>query len=354
MNKTNVTGGAAPGPGVGIQLDDEDDFAERDVDKWNNVQKIVVILYDVNIAFAIIQSVIGLLLFLTILDKNLRGKSQMWYLYHLTLLVIFTGLFLHPFAHGENYTKDKQSCYFLMYSAEYIFFGVGMNVILVNLEIFFTKILTLQKWESNPFYRFLMSMALGWLIVCMIISHVIINNNYGSQDKYKFCFVLKDLSVRRARIVFRALIPAIVCFLFLICTVVTYYLKRSRITFTTMTGELKEIRTESRDDESQWLMCQVFINIVYLTRALTIVALHFNGIIRTPDEYLVVVFVIFVHVQTLYTLPFCMFFIYDVRQSLKCLLLKVIQKLSFGKLRVGDDLENLAVSFGNPSHVGTD
>ena len=307
-----------------------------------------------NISLAVIQSVIVLLLFLTILDRNLREKSQMWYMYHLAVIVLFTGLILHPTARGEHHYDNKQSCYFLMYSAEYVFFGLGMNVVLANLEIFFTKILTIQKWASNPFQRFLLSICFGWLIVCLLVTHIVINNNAASNEKYAYCFVLIDKSVRTARIVIRALVPAIVCFLFSISSVVTYYLKRSRITFTTMTGELKEIRTESRDDESQWLMCQTFMNAVYMIRALTIVAVHFNDHIRSLDEYTVIVFVVLIHVQSLYSIPFCLFFIYDVRQSMKSLLMKFIQKVSFGKLRLGDDLEGLAVSFGNPSNTDND
>ncbi|XP_045169821.2 uncharacterized protein LOC123532451 [Mercenaria mercenaria] len=344
LNNTNATVNV-PNSG-NIQLDDEDDFVDRN--KWKSVEKMVQILYNLSTALAVISSLVGMLLFLTILDRNLREKSQMWYLYHLTALSVFAGLILHTASHAGILNDSRQACYFIMYGAEYVTFGLGMNVILINIEVIFTKILNLEKWASNSFYRFLTSILFGWLIVCMVIAHVIINNNSASENT--FCFMLKQKSLRTARVVLRSLVPCVVCFLITFAALITYYLKRSRITFTTMSGELKEIRTEGRNDESQWLRCVIFMNIVFFIREIAMVVLYFKDTIQGPDEYKWIIFVIFVHVQAMYTVPFCMFFIEDVRMSLKTIAMKVLQKISFGKLRLGDDLESLAVSFGNPSH----
>lgn len=299
---------------------------------------------------AIIQSLIGVLLFITIVNRSLRDKSQLWYMYHMLVITMFTGWILHPVTFAGMTFHSTQLCYLIMYSAEYAFFGIGMNIILINVEIFFTKILTLQRWESNPFHRFIVLTLAGWIVVLLVIAHLIINNN-AARGSRRFCFALRDQTVREARILLRELFPAVVCFIFGVASVVTHFLKRSRISFTTTSGELKEIRTEGGDDESEWLRCIIYLDCVLLIRATMMLIVSYNSNISGPWNYQWLICLVFVHVQSMYAFSLCLFFIADVRLALKNIGLKILRKASFGKLRLGDDLESLSVSFGNmPDH----
>lgn len=297
-------------------------------------------------ALAVIHSLIGILLMLTLVDENVRGNPPAWYIFHITAMIVLIGVILHPFTHAGLINTNTEVCFLVIYGIEYIYFALGMSVIVYDIEIYFSKILNLQKWEQNYFSRFLISILFGWVVVCLLVAHLIINKNERSEY---FCYIMNDETWRNARTIVREILPAILCFIFTIVLSVTYYLKRSRFTFMSTSGELREVRSDGNENEAEWLRCSIFLNSTFIARSVAMVIINHHSIVRTPNQYRSLLALIFFHVEGLYTMPCCLFFISDIRAAFKKFVLLFINKASFGKLGKPNDREDLAVSFGNVS-----
>ncbi|KAL4222852.1 hypothetical protein ACF0H5_018892 [Mactra antiquata] len=341
MNTSNLSSDTSKGFVVDVQ----DDFTVEN--EWADLEKVAVILYDVIMAFAVIESVISLILILTIIDKVVRENSLAWYMFHICAMVSFVGLILHPIAHaGLVFIGHPFFCRLVIYGVEYIYFAISFGVILFNIELYFTKFLTLRWWEQNRLSRFIISSLTVWIFSCFLVAHIVIDNNTSSGI---FCYILSNETMRRVRMVIRDLLPAVLCFISTLLSTATYFLKRSRISFRATSGELQEVRSEGNEDETEWLCCSIYVNITTAIHGITSVIMFYKGHVRSPAEYRVIIALAFFHTQSLYVLPGGLFFISDIRRAMKNCIVFLINKLSLGKFGKTYDNEDLAVSFGNVS-----
>lgn len=302
------------------------------------------------VILALILSAVNLLFSCTILNRDLRSTPLMWYMFHMLPLCLLVGFILHPFTYFGVIFEDLGLCYFVMYAAEYMFFGLGIHLLLFNIEVYFTKVLPLPKWQSCTFYRFVIMTLIGWLVASLLVTHVVIDNNHAKKlGGGFFCLIIPDRDARMMRVVMRELLSGCLCFVVMVVNVGTVCLKRSRMLTRWRSGELREIRSDSAADEMQWVRCIVFVNVVWMIRAICMAVAHISvdGTMGSPVEVRMVVVMLKIHALSLYFIPFAMLFIEPVRKTLGVILMKLIHVVSLGHLRFGDDTESLAVSFGN-------
>lgn len=309
------------------------------------------------VILAMILSTVGVLLFTSIVNKELRQVSAVWYLYHIIPICLVTGFILHPLTFFGTVQHSSGACYFVMYTAEYMFFGIGIHLILFNIEVYFTKVLPLQRWQTCMFYRFVILTLVGWLIASLLVTHVVIDNNYAKVAKRSsFCVHIKNPTVRLMRVLLREMLSASVCVVMTIVTIATMCLKKSRRSNRWRSEEFRDISVNSPAEELQWVRCIVFVNSIWLVRAICMAATHVTTgtYITSPGQLKFVGVLLKIHAASLYLIPFAVLFIEDARKTLKVLLSKLLHVASFGHLRFGEELETLSVSFGNvnvPEHT---
>lgn len=301
------------------------------------------------VIMALILSTVALFIFSSIINRDLRSKSPMWYLYQMIPLCMFAGFILHPFTYFGVIT-DRGVCFFVMYTAEYIFFGMGVLLFLFNIEVYFTKVLPLPKWQTCTFYRFVIMSLSGWLVASLLVTHVVIDNNHAKKfNSNAFCMIIPDSSARYMRVIMREMLSAVLCFIMMIITLATGCLKRSRMSGRWPAGELREVRADCAADERQWVMCIMFCDIVWMVRAISLAISHISVeyTLGSAAEFRLVGVMLKIHALSLYFIPFSTLFIEEVRRTLGIILFKSLHVVSMGRLKFGDDTESLAVSFGN-------
>ena len=305
------------------------------------------------LVLALVLSAVNLFLFSSILNRDLRHTPLMWYLYHMFPMCLLVGFILQPFTYFGVILKTSGICYFVMYTAEYAFFGMGIHLFIFNIEVYFTKVLPLPKWQSGSFYRFVIMTLAGWLVASLFVTHVVVDNNHAKMVGDGFCLLIPDRTARLMRVVLRELLTACLCFLIMVINVGTVFLKRSRMSNRWRSGDLREIRSETTADEMQWVRCIIFLNIVWMIRAICMAVGHLSvdNSLRSPGDVRMVVVMLKIHTLSFYFIPLAALFIAPVRKTIAVILAKLLHVVSLGHIKFGDDTESLAVSFGNVNAI---
>ena len=204
---------------------------------------------------SVILSVIALGFYAALLDKKVRQHPPVWYLAHLFVCPIITGIVLHPVIHYQYEIMDHSSCLTIVYLAEYGFHILGTNLVILNLEILFTKILPLPLWLTAESSRFLVMTLAGWLYSSIVLAHITVAFNLNDH----YCF-MHTPDKQRLRLVFRDLVPTVVVVILSIIIIATYCMRKSRRFDRPDVNGMREVRFDVFNDEPDWIRCVMFLN----------------------------------------------------------------------------------------------
>ena len=307
-------------------------------------------MHKVNFWIAVLLACCGVVVLVTMRNSKLRERSPMWYLYHLTTVTVSFVLLHSIFVFGNINNDQGSICLFLMYGLEYLFMGYSLSVILSNLEIFFTIVLPLRYWRTNHFMRFIVSIMVGWIIVCLIIGHLIIDNNDARRDG-NYCYYSKSKTIRNIRFALRSVLPAAVGFMFTLTSITIYVLKRHGAIRKNYLETIEEILV-SEKDEVNWIRATACLNLSPLLRTVSWALLNLPSM-RGYNEKNVygVVALVTVNVQSLYLPPVAILLLPDVREELKCMCMNVMEFITRGRIGSRDNRDSLTVSFANINAV---
>lgn len=292
----------------------------------------------VNIYTMIIESVVGVILLLTIIDKNLREKSPLWYLYHLNALTLLSTCLLY--IDNLDVLQIRAACFVYIYGSYHINFYIGLNVILFNVEVFCAEVLRFPRWQKSYFYRFIIVTLACWIYACLLVSYLIINNN-AARFEEGFCYRTHDPHLLQASIIFSDLIPLIACIIFTTVFILTYVLKQLRRTGLSKSNDLRDITSDA--EYNQWSICIYFLNALLIAREAISVVLHFG--LHATDNFTVLIYLYLIFCQVLHLMPFSMFFLSDVRLALRRFAVIVLRRITDRGTNHTDDSEIFRVSF---------
>ena len=303
-------------------------------------------MHKVNYVIAVILACLSVVVLVTMRNSKLREKSVMWYLYHLIALTVLV-IVLHTVALFADMPESEGTCLFVIYGLEYLFMAFALSIILANIEIFFTIVLPFESWRTKNFMRFMISVLGGWIVVCLIVGHLIIDNNDARRDG-NYCYYSKSKTIRNIRFALRSVLPAGVGFLFTLTSITIYVLKRYRAIKTNSSETLKEIVFSSEKDEASWIRVAACLNFLFVLRVVVWGLLKIRSLHLDYEKNIyAIVTLIAIHVQSLNLLPVAMLSIPEVREDIKRMCMTLLKFITRGRLGSQDDRETLTVSFGN-------
>ena len=285
-----------------------------------------------------------------LVNKDVRGKSPLWYWLHIVLLMTFCGLGIHLPGYSEMRLDPKSFCLFIMYGAEYLLLLIPCMLILLNLEVLFLNILQVKYWQNKQVSRFIITVLLAWIFTAFVMGHLVIENNLNRRSN-QFC-VRHSKKIHEARLAVRGWTPASICFLSSAIILVTFCVQKSHPRFITAMASLRGMTTsaeENRDKKSMMLMTLV-MNATFILHVLLYLPLILlpKQFFNSPDNHILISVVLLFHIQTIYILPIPALFVPEVRSALRNTALRCFQILTgIYKGRVSEDSNTLQVRIGD-------